>query len=359
MAENTSSVAPTALLELRDLHVAFRRRGRRKGPVAVIDGVTFTISSGETVGLVGESGSGKSTIGRAVLGLAPTTSGSIRFDGVALDGPDADAARAGLQVVFQDPYGSLNPARKIGDTLREALHVRHGLSAAAARARVDEMLRLVGLPADAGERLPIGFSGGQRQRIGIARALAGRPRLVVCDESTSALDLITRASVMQLLANIQDETQVAYLFIAHDLPLVTTFADRVVVLYRGRVMEQGPARAVGENPLHPYSRALIASVPTLDVDEQKRRRDFRRTRRTSIAEATTPPPETGCPFAPRCPEVMSVCWSQRPRDLVVDDRIVACHLFDPEIPDELKISSSVSSPPTSTDHVPPIGAPES
>jgi oligopeptide/dipeptide ABC transporter ATP-binding protein len=357
MADDASAAAPTALLDVRDLHVTFRPRGRRRRQAAVIDGVTFAIEPGETVGLVGESGSGKSTIGRAILGLAPTTSGSIHFDGVALDGPDADEARAGLQVVFQDPYGSLNPARTIGATLREALQVRHGMSPAAARARIEEMLHLVGLPADASERLPAGFSGGQRQRIGIARALAGQPQLVVCDEATSALDLITRASVMQLLADLQDKTQVAYLFIAHDLPLVTRFADRVVVLYRGRVMEQGPARSVGESPMHPYSRALVASVPTLDVDEQKRRRDVRKTRGSSSAESTTSLPETSCPFAPRCPQVMSVCWTQRPRDLVVEDRIVACHLYDSEISDETVDSTDPARPTTPTDQETPIGAP--
>ncbi|MEU6261088.1 oligopeptide/dipeptide ABC transporter ATP-binding protein [Streptomyces sp. NPDC047043] len=317
------------LLHVEHLSVRYRRRGMFAKPVTVIDDVSFTVRAGETVGLVGESGAGKSTIGRAVLGLVPTSGGVIRFEGVDLAGPDGTEARSRLQVVFQDPYGSLNPSRRIGATLREPLEVRHGLSSRAAGDRITDMLQQVELPADAVHRLPRGFSGGQRQRIGIARALAPRPRLVVCDEATSALDVLTRENVVDLLAQIQDETGVAYLFIAHDLPLVAGFADRVVVLYRGRVMESGPARVVGDDPRHPYTRALVLAVPGLDPDEQRRRRSARRELRATVDAAE--PPADGCPFAPRCPSAADVCWTRRPRELPVEDRTVACHLFDPDV----------------------------
>ncbi|WP_416978970.1 ABC transporter ATP-binding protein [Streptomyces sp. T028] len=317
------------LLEVEHLSVQYRRPGMFAKPVTVVDDVTFSVRAGETVGLVGESGAGKSTVGRAVLGLVPTSGGVIRFEGVDLAGPGGAKARSRLQVVFQDPYGSLNPSRRVGATLREPLEVRHGLSSREAGERITRMLQRVELPADAQLRLPHGFSGGQRQRIGIARALTPRPRLVVCDEATSALDVLTREKVVGLLAQIQDETGVAYLFIAHDLPLVAGFADRVVVLYRGRVMESGPARVVGEDPRHPYTRALVLAVPGLDPDEQQRRRSARRELRATVNASE--PPADGCPFAPRCPSAADLCWTRRPRQLRVEDRTVACHLVDPDV----------------------------
>jgi oligopeptide/dipeptide ABC transporter ATP-binding protein len=321
-------MADTPLLRVENLKVKFPRRGLFRPPVTVIDGVSFTVNQGETVGLVGESGSGKSTIGRAILGLAPVSAGSIAVDGKDLAGPDRQQAHAMVQVVFQDPYGSLNPARTIGATLREPLEVRHGLSAAESRERITRTLTRVGLPDGAVSRLPKGFSGGQRQRIGIARALTVSPRLVVCDEATSALDVLTRENVVELLGQLQAETGVAYLFIAHDLPLVAGFADRVVVLYRGRVMEQGPAHVVGDHPLHPYTKALVFAVPSLNPDEQRERRQARQAVGSIVNAAE--PAARGCPFAPRCPSAADVCWTQQPRDLTVRDRTVACHLFDPD-----------------------------
>lgn len=317
------------LLEVAHLSVRFGRRGLLAKPVTVIDDVSFTVDPGETVGLVGESGAGKSTIGRAVLGLVPIAGGTIGLDGVDVEGPEGTDARAGLQAVFQDPTGSLNPARRIGATLREPLEMHGGFSAEQAEARVTRMLEYVELPADAVNRLPRSFSGGQRQRVSIARALACEPRLVVCDEATSALDVLTRASVVDLLARVQHETGVAYLFITHDLPLVAAFADRVIVLYRGRVMESGPARAVAEQPCHPYTKALALAVPRLDLDEQAQRRKARQQVRASVEAAE--PPQAGCPFAPRCPSAAEVCWTRRPLAAAVGDRTVACHLFDPEV----------------------------
>jgi len=320
------------LLDVVDLTVHYRGAGWRAAAVRAVENVTFSVSAGETVALVGESGSGKSTIGRAVLGLVPLTTGSIRMDGVDLSDPGAEDARASLQAVFQDPYSSLNPSRTIGATLREPLEVLSNVTTEEATERVRMLLERVSLPPDAARRYPRSFSGGQRQRIGVARALTVGPRLVVCDEATSALDLITRANIMTLLAELQAETGVAYLFIAHDLALVASFADRVIVVYRGRVMEQGPARAVNDTPLHPYTRALIAAVPSPDPVEQRQRRKVRAaTRAKSTANAKQAPHE-GCPFAPRCPSAAGVCWSVRPRN--VDQgggRTVACHLFDPSI----------------------------
>jgi oligopeptide/dipeptide ABC transporter ATP-binding protein len=321
-------MADTPLLRVENLKVTFRRRGLFRPSVTVIDDVSFTVNQGETVGLVGESGSGKSTIGRAILGLAPITAGSVTVAGKDLAGPDRRQAHAMVQVVFQDPYGSLNPSRTIGATLREPLEIKHGLSAAESRERITSTLTRVGLPDGAASRLPRGFSGGQRQRIGIARALTVSPRLVICDEATSALDVLTRESVVELLSQLQAETGAAYLFIAHDLPLVAGFADRVVVLYRGRVMEQGPAHVVGDHPVHPYTRALVLAVPSLDPGEQRKRRQARQAAGSIVNAAE--PPARGCPFAPRCPSAADVCWNQQPRDLPMGDRTVACHLFDPD-----------------------------
>ncbi|MFC8361297.1 oligopeptide/dipeptide ABC transporter ATP-binding protein [Streptomyces griseorubiginosus] len=330
---NTGDAPATPpLLRVTDLHVRYRRPGWRTPPVRAVDGVSFTMAAHETLGLVGESGSGKSTIGRAMLGLAPVASGQV-----VLDGHDITHVRAGnrkhvasdLQVVFQDPYGSLNPARTIGKTLAEPLEAAGTRERAAALEEIRALLGRVRLPEDAADRYPHAFSGGQRQRIAIARALAINPKLVVCDEAISALDVVTQAQVLNLLTELQRDTGAGYLFIAHNLPVVSYFADRVLVLYRGRVMESGPAAAVHERPAHPYSQALRAAVPVPDVAEQ---RDLRRRRseavRVTTAQAEPAPPE-GCPFAPRCPHAAEVCWTRRPADAPFDGREVACHVYDP------------------------------
>ncbi|WP_433076746.1 ATP-binding cassette domain-containing protein [Dactylosporangium sp. CA-052675] len=260
-----------ALLELRGLTVNYGR-GRRRPPDAVRD-VSLTVAPGETVALVGESGSGKSTIGNVVLGLVPATGGSVRFDGEDITAAGRRRRREltrHIQPIFQDPYGSLNPSRTIRQTLVEPL-LAHG-GAAGARERVAEVLSRVGLPPDAAERYPDEFSGGQRQRIAVARALVAGPRLIVCDEPTSALDLSVQAQVLNLLRGLQRESGIGYLFITHDLALIRHAADRVVVLYRGRVMETGPAARVTQQPQHPYTQALLAAAPVPDPVEQRRRR---------------------------------------------------------------------------------------
>ncbi|MEU2576141.1 ABC transporter ATP-binding protein [Streptomyces anulatus] len=269
------SAGPTHdLLVVRDLRVSFPGKGWRAPDTEVLKGVDLTIRPGETLGLVGESGSGKSTIGRAVLGLAPVRSGSITLDGERIDRADARRRRAlsrDLQVIFQDPYTSLNPARAIGDTLAEPL-IGQGAGTREARGRVGDLLDRVHLPANSAGRLPREFSGGQRQRVAIARALALRPRLVICDEPVSALDLTTQRTVLDLLLEIQEETGVAYLFVSHDLSVVRFMSHRVAVIHRGEIVETGGAAKVTSQPTHSYTRTLLLSSPVADVAEQRRRR---------------------------------------------------------------------------------------
>jgi ABC-type oligopeptide transport system ATPase subunit len=259
------------LLEIENLCVHFKD-GRRT--TRAVDNVSLTIAPAESLGLVGESGSGKSTIGRAIVGLVPVTSGSVRFNG--RDITNATLARrrelaAEMQVVFQDPYSSLNPAKTIGQTLAEPLSVHGKLSRSERADRVAAMLQRVGMPVDAAARYPAQFSGGQRQRIAIARALMLRPKLVICDEPVSALDLSIQAQIMNLLADLQAELGMSYLFIAHDLAVVRHIAHRTVVLYRGQVMEAGDAEDVADHPRHPYAQALVAAAPMPDPDIQRAR----------------------------------------------------------------------------------------
>jgi peptide/nickel transport system ATP-binding protein len=318
------------LLTVTDLHVGYKLPGWRTAPVRAVDGVSFTLGEHETLGLVGESGSGKSTIGRALLGLAPISAGQV-----VLGGHDITASKAGdrrhiasdLQVVFQDPYGSLNPARTIGKTLAEPLQAA-AADTATALAEIRSLLAKVRLPDDAVDRYPSAFSGGQRQRIAIARAMAISPKLIVCDEAISALDVVTQAQVLNLLGDLQRETGVAFLFIAHNLPVVSYFSDRVLVLYRGRIMESGPAALIHQRPAHPYTQALRAAVPVPDVAAQRiLRRQRREVLRVTTAQAK-PAPDQGCPFAPRCPHAADVCWTTRPADTPFEGRTVACHVFD-------------------------------
>jgi ABC-type glutathione transport system ATPase component len=263
-----------ALLDVRDLRVSFPGRGWRAPRVQVLHGVSLRIRPGETLGLVGESGSGKSTIGRAVLGLVRAAGGSITFDGERVDGVSRRRRRAlsrDIQVVFQDPYTSLNPSLLIGDTLAEPL-LAQGVPAREARGRVADLLDRVALPRDAVHRLPREFSGGQRQRVAIARALAVSPRLVVCDEPVSALDLTTQRTVMDLLTEIQERTGVAYLFVSHDLSVVRAVSHRVAVIHRGVIVESGDADTVTREPDHPYTQRLLLSAPVTDPDRQRERR---------------------------------------------------------------------------------------
>jgi ABC-type oligopeptide transport system ATPase subunit len=262
------------LLEVKDLKVSYPVRGFRRPPIEVVHGVSFTVGVGETLGIVGESGSGKTTIGRAILGLAPVSGGSVKFANHEISnvvGKHRRRLARHLQVVFQDPYTSLNPSLTVGDTLSEPLVVQ-GAKPSDARARVKELLDRVGLPKNASDRLPREFSGGQRQRVAIARALAPEPELIVCDEPVSALDLSTQATVLELLIDLQRSTGVSYLFISHDLAVVRHISHRVGVVYKGQIVEQGSARDVTTDPEHPYTQRLLLASPVADPARQEQRR---------------------------------------------------------------------------------------
>ena len=261
------------LLKVRDLCVDYA--GRRRARFRAVDGVGFHIGAGETLGLVGESGSGKSTIGRALLGLAPVAGGTIMFGGrdvTHLSRRQRRPLARQLQVIFQDPFSSLNPAMTVEDILVEPL-LAQGVATHDARARVRTLLDAVHLPGDAARRLPREFSGGQRQRVAIARSLATEPQLVVCDEPVSGLDLRTQTRVLDLLIELQERTGVAYLFISHDLDVVRHISHRVIVLLRGELVESGPVKDVIEHPSHDYVKKLFMSTPVADPDEQQVRRE--------------------------------------------------------------------------------------
>ncbi|WP_434063554.1 ATP-binding cassette domain-containing protein [Paramicrobacterium fandaimingii] len=266
------------LLEVDSLNVDYRGKGFRAKPFRALTDISISIGEGETLGLVGESGSGKTTLGRAVLGLAPVSAGTIAFNGSDI----SHASRAQrqklsrhLQVVFQDPYTSLNPAMEIGDILAEPLGIQ-GIGPKESQARVKELLDQVSLPSDALHRQPREFSGGQRQRVAIARALALSPKLIVCDEPVSALDLTTQATVLDLFLQIQRDTGVSYLFVSHDLDVVRHISHRVAVMYRGEIVEQGDAGQVTQDPQHPYTQKLLLASPVPDPDRQQQRRDERK-----------------------------------------------------------------------------------
>lgn len=276
-AAPSSQAATNALLSLRNVRVAFPGKGWRAPRTDVLKGIDLDIRRGETLGLVGESGSGKTTIGRAILGLVPVTSGTITFDQERIDTAGTARRRAlsrDLQVIFQDPYTSLNPSLTVGDTLAEPL-IAQGRSSRESRDRIGDLLSRVHLPADAAHRLPHEFSGGQRQRIAIARALALRPRIIICDEPVSALDLTTQRTVLDLLLEIQEDTGVSYLFVSHDLSVIRCMSHRVAVIHHGEIVETGPAAQITSAPAHPYTRTLLHSAPVADVAEQRRRRQRR------------------------------------------------------------------------------------
>lgn len=314
------------LLDIRDLYVTFRQR--RRPPVHAVRGASLTVGRGEIVGVLGESGSGKSTIGNAVLGLVTPTAGTVTFDGEALPAADRDdrqrLARR-IQVVFQDAFGSMNPARTVGDTLGEALRFNLRLSDADVAARLARALERVGLDATALGRHPAQFSGGQLQRLAIARALVVEPDLVICDEAVSALDLSVQAQVVNLLVRLRRELGLAYLFISHDTAVVRHLSDRIVVLYAGRIVEDGPAELVADAPRHPYTQALVLAAPVPDLAVQTERRRLRR----SGADTTAPIADDGCAYRLRCAHATDVCATEVP-PLVVQSTggRVACHHSD-------------------------------
>lgn len=266
------------VLDVKNLDVTYPAKGFGKTGFKALNDINIHVGQGETLGLVGESGSGKTTLGRAILGLAPVTAGSIDFLGKDISHASRRERRdlsRDLQVVFQDPYTSLNPSMEIGQILAEPLQIQ-GLDGAAATKRIAELLDQVGLPSDALHRLPREFSGGQRQRVAIARALALSPKLIVCDEPVSALDLTTQARILDLFLQIQKDTGVSYLFVSHDLDVVRHISHRVAVMYKGEIVEQGPASQVTVHPTHPYTQRLLMASPVPDPDRQAKRREDRK-----------------------------------------------------------------------------------
>jgi len=338
---------PPPLVEIEDLHVTFTRRQAFRPPrrVRAVDGVSLTIGRGRTLGLVGESGSGKSTAGRALLNLVPIESGRVVVDGedmAAMRGRRLRSFRRRMQMIFQDPYSSLDPSATVAASIAEPLRVHEGLSEKRAWSRVLELLEVVGLQASHATRYPYEFSGGQRQRIAIARALTLNPDLIVCDEAVSALDVSTQNQVINLLEDLREERGLSYLFIAHDLAVVRHIAHDVAVMYLGHVVETGPVERLYEHPEHPYTRALLSAIPEPDPDRDRRDRIVLR---GDLPDPADPP--TGCPFQTRCPEVMDICRTEMPamRPVTTGGQ-VACHLYQPGAPAPLSIVTSADAPTT-------------
>jgi peptide/nickel transport system ATP-binding protein/oligopeptide transport system ATP-binding protein len=316
-----------ALLEVNDLckHYPIKKGlfGRTSGHVYAVDGVSFTIGQGETLGLVGESGCGKSTVGRSVLKLVEPTSGQVNWRGRRID----DLSRRGMrpfrreiQAVFQDPYSSLNPRMRAADIVAEPLRNFEGLSVKESRSKVASLFERVGLRPDQMLRYPYEFSGGQRQRLGIARALAVNPKLIMCDEPVSALDVSVQAQVINLLIDLQKEFDLSYLFVAHDLAVVKHISHRVAVMYLGRIVELAPTATLYSSPKHPYTEALLSAVPIADPTHE---------RKQIVLTGDVPSPinrPTGCHFHTRCLYAQEQCRTQSPPlQTIAKDHVVACH----------------------------------
>jgi oligopeptide/dipeptide ABC transporter ATP-binding protein len=317
--------APLLLLDSVTKHFVVRRSlvGTPTAVVRAVDGVSLTVGAGETLALVGESGCGKSTVGRLALRLIEPTAGKVRFDGrdlASLSGSELRRARAGAQLIFQDPYGSLNPRMTVGEMLAEPLLLHTDLSPASRRDRVADLLRVVGLKGEHIQRYPHEFSGGQRQRIAIARALAVDPKLIVCDEPVSALDVSIRSQILNLLKDLQQRLGLAYVFISHDLAVVRHIAARVAVMYLGRIVETAACDVLFSEPRHPYTQALLSAVPVLSQGERRQRRILPGDPPSPIS----PPP--GCHLHPRCAHAQEVCVSTRPALIAAGDgHATACH----------------------------------
>jgi len=316
------------VLEVKDLktHFPIQKGLLRKvvGHVKAVDGVSFTIKRGKTLGLVGESGCGKTTVGRTILNLIDATGGTVKFEGeevLVKRGKEMRKLRRDMQLIFQDPYGSLNPRMTVGNIVGEAL-TAHGIAKGDKRNEmVKSLLVKSGLSATHVNRYPHEFSGGQRQRVGIARALALQPKLIICDEPVSALDVSIQSQVVNLLQDLQEELNLTFLFIAHDLAVVEHISDYVAVMYLGRIVEYAPSDELYANPQHPYTKALMSAIPQPDPNK--------RTNRT-ILEGEVPSPSnppSGCPFHPRCPQVKDECITNVPtleNKAQCNEHIVSC-----------------------------------
>jgi oligopeptide transport system ATP-binding protein len=315
MEKTLEVAAGTTLLDVKDLKVHFPVRGgllgRARAYVKAVDGVDLTVKQGETLGLVGESGCGKSTTGRAILQLIKPTAGTVRFKDkelTRLDSRRIRQMRADMQMIFQDPFGSLDPRFTVGEIIAEPLQNFQKSTKAETRARVEELLEVVGLNPQYVNRYPHEFSGGQRQRIGIARALAMNPAFVVCDEPVSALDVSIQAQVLNLLQDLQERFGLTYLFIAHNLSVVKYISNRVAVMYLGHVVEVAERDDLYDKPLHPYTQALLSAIPVPNPDIESQRQRI-------ILEGDVPSPlspPTGCPFHPRCWKAQQICREQNP-----------------------------------------------
>lgn len=315
-----------ALLELQDVEVRYPGR-RGDPPVTAVAGVSLTLEPGQVVGLVGESGCGKSSLARAAVGLVEPASGRIVFDGEPVQGLEAGGSRTTrqtrLQMVFQDPYSALNPRRRVGDQIADALVINGRAGRHAIRQRVAELMHDVGLPPESARRFPSQFSGGQRQRIVLARALAASPSAFVLDEPFASLDASSQAQIMALLDELRARETIAMLLISHDLGVVRQTADAVAVMYLGRIVETAATDALWDQPLHPYTRALIAAIPSVS-DVGRRPEPLP----GEVPDPSAPPP--GCPFHTRCPHAFERCRTERPPlSPVAEDRTVACWLHEP------------------------------
>ena len=317
------------LLEVKNLKVHFPVKhgvfSRVNAWVKAVDDVSLTVAPGETVGLVGESGCGKTTLGRAIIRLLEPTAGSVTFESeniTTLEGAALRERRRRFQMIFQDPVGSLNPRMTVGQIIGEALDIHHLAADEQAReARIGQLLKDVGLNPQHAQRYPHEFSGGQRQRIGIARALAVEPKLIVCDEPVSALDVSVQAQIINLLQDLQREHGLAYLFIAHDLAVVEHISHRVVVMYLGKIVETAASKVVVTQPKHPYTQALLSAVPVVDPDSKRQRIVLP----GDVPSPINPP--SGCPFHPRCPVAEARCKTEVPALREVSaGHFAACHL---------------------------------
>ncbi len=324
---------PAPLVEVRDVRKYYPLRGgllwRARAWVRAVDGVSLAIQPGETVGLVGESGCGKSTLGRLMLRLLEPTAGDVRFDGrslLTLAPRELRSLRREMQIVFQDPYGSLNPRMRVASIIGEGLEIHRLGTRAERRARVQELLELVGLSPEAASRYPHEFSGGQRQRIGIARALAVGPRFVVADEAVSALDVSIQAQILNLLDDLRRKLGLTMLFVAHDLRIIEHVSDRVAIMYLGRIVEMAPREAIYTHPRHPYTHALLSAVPVPDPRQRSTRMAQRAVMTGDVASPVRPP--AGCAFHPRCPHAEDICRRVTPSLAgAAGGHAVACHVF--------------------------------